>query len=65
MVLCLIVGCGNKTGKEQRSAKEKRFFRVPRVITHQGEYTEEMTAERRRKWICDKPRRLNRLYFGN
>ncbi len=51
MVLCLIVGCGNKTGKEQRSAKEKRFFRVPRVITHQGEYTEEMTAVRRRKWI--------------
>ena len=51
MVLCLIVGCGNKTGKKQRSAEKIRFFRIPRVVTHQGEYTEEMTAERRRKWI--------------
>lgn len=51
MVLCLIVGCGNKTGKAQRSAENIRFFRVPRVVVDQGECTEEMTADRRRKWI--------------
>ena len=31
--------------------KKIRFFHIPRVVTHQGEYTEEITAERRRKWI--------------
>ena len=28
------------------------FFRVPRVQYSQGEYTEELTSERRRMWIC-------------
>ena len=27
------------------------FFRVPRVIVNQGEYMEELTVERRRRWI--------------
>ena len=38
-------------GKKQRSAEKIRFFPIPHVVTHQGEYTEEMTAKRRRKWI--------------
>ena len=50
MVLCLIVGCGNKTGKA-RGDKETKFFRVPRVLTNQGDFMEELTVTRRRRWI--------------
>ena len=36
----------------RRAGKERtRFFRVPRVITNQGELIEELTWERRRGWI--------------
>lgn len=51
MVLCLIVGCGNKTGKIRPTAEKVSFFHVPRVVVNQGEYMEELTAERRRRWI--------------
>ena len=51
MVLCLIVGCGNKTGKRRAGKERTRFFRVPRVVTNQGEFIEELTSERRRRWI--------------
>ena len=51
MVLCLIVGCGNKTGKRRAGKETTRFFRVPRVVTNQGEIIEELTSERRRRWI--------------
>ena len=52
MVLCLIVNCGNKTGsKKPKSSEGIGFFRVPSVITNQGELIEELTSERRRRWI--------------
>ena len=51
MVLCLIVGCSNKTGKSKSGREKKIFFRVPRVITSQGELVEELTSTRRRLWI--------------
>ena len=56
MVLCLIVGCGEKTGRKRSEKREEdqkglKFSRVPAVITHQGEQTELLSAERRRKWI--------------
>ena len=51
MVLCLIVGCGNKTGKIRPTPEKVSFFRVPRVDVNQGEYMEELTLERRRSWI--------------
>ena len=51
MVLCLIVGCANKTGKSRGDKEKTRFFRVPRVITNQGEFFEELTSTRRRWWI--------------
>ena len=51
MVLCLIVGCGNKTGKIQPTIEKVSFFRVPRIVVNQGEYMEELTSERRRRWI--------------
>ena len=46
MVLCMIVGCSNKSGRHKVS-----FYRVPTVVKNQGEFMEELTAERRRKWI--------------
>ena len=46
MVLCMIVGCSNKSGWHKVS-----FYRVPTVVKDQGKFMEELTAERRRKWI--------------
>ena len=51
MVLCLIVRCSNKTGKSKSGREKKRLFRVPRVITSQGELVEELISTRRRLWI--------------
>ena len=52
MVLCLVVNCGNKTGsKKPKSSEGIGFFRVPSVITNQGKLIEELTSERRRRWI--------------
>ena len=39
MVLCLVISCGNKTGKKRSNVEKVRFFRYPRVIVNQGEYT--------------------------
>ena len=49
MVLCLMVCCGNKTGKSK--CKGVKFSRVPSVVKNQGEFWEELTEDRRRKWI--------------
>ena len=46
-----MVGCGNKTGKLHGDREKVRFFRVPRVIKHQGERAEDMSSSRRRQWI--------------
>ena len=43
----MIVGCGNDSAKR----KDISFFRVPKVIKHQGEQTEKLSEERRRLWI--------------
>ena len=47
MVLCLMVECSNKSGK----VKGVSFHRVPAVVTTKGEFMEELTRERRRRWI--------------
>lgn len=67
MVLCLVVNCGRKSGKRgkktdneedkgpnQKEDEEKSglsFSRVPTIITNEGEAMEELTRERRRRWI--------------
>ena len=43
----MIVGCGNVSAER----KDISFFRVPKVIKHQGEQTEKLSVERRRLWI--------------
>ena len=51
MVICLIVNCGNKTGKKSKKDQGIKFYLVPAVITDEGELIEKLTLERRRKWI--------------
>ena len=47
MVLCMIVGCGSKSGRD----KGVYFARIPSVITNQGEEAEKLSRERRMRWI--------------
>lgn len=45
--MCLIVGCSRKTGRD----KGIQLYRVPAVVTNQGPEVEELSIERRRRWI--------------
>ena len=47
MVLCIVWGCGSKSGKH----KGLGFFRIPKIITDQGEEYEELTRKHREGWI--------------
>ena len=47
MVLCLMVDCGSKSGRD----KCIYFARVPLVVSNQGEQAEELSRERRLRWI--------------
>ena len=38
MVLCIIVGCGNKSGKSsQKKDSVVKFSRVPKIVKNEGE----------------------------
>ena len=65
MVLCLVVNCGNKTGKKSKTELGIKFYRVPAVITDEGELIEKLTAERRRKWISAISRDLTEKKLSN
>ena len=41
------IGCSKRSGRD----KDVSFYRVPVIIRNEGELTEELTTERRRKWI--------------
>ena len=45
--MCLIVECSRKSG----GARGIRLCRVPAVVTNQGPEVEELSIERRRRWI--------------
>ena len=47
MVLCIVVGCGTKTGNKDGIGT----FRIPSVVKNQGEQMEELTTTRRERWI--------------
>ncbi|XP_067046027.1 uncharacterized protein [Acropora muricata] len=52
MVLCIIVGCGNKSGKSsQKKDSVVKFSRVPKIVKNEGEVIEELTTRRRQAWI--------------
>ena len=44
---CAVVGCGNRGGGENK----KSFYRLPAVITKQGEKTEDLSRRRREVWL--------------
>ena len=47
MVLCIVWGCESKSGKH----KGLGFFRIPKIITDQGEEYEELTRKRKERSI--------------
>ena len=47
MVLCVVFGCGSKSDRE----KGIGFYRIPSVINNKSAFEEELTTERREKWI--------------
>lgn len=47
MVLSIVWGCGSKSDKH----KGLGFFRIPKIITDQGEVYEELTREHRERSI--------------
>ena len=47
MVLCVVVGCSSKSRKH----KGFKLFRIPKVITNQGEEQEKLTTRRRNERI--------------
>lgn len=52
MVLCVIVGCGNKSGKSsQKKDSVVKFSRVAKIVKNEREVGEELTTRRRRAWI--------------
>ena len=47
MVLCVVFGCGSRSDRDKRIG----FYRLPSVVSNKGEFEEELTTERREKWI--------------
>ncbi len=48
MVLCAVVNCSNRN----TIYKEKQFFRLPAVVSHQGEQTLQLSKERQETWLA-------------
>ena len=48
MVICAVVGCSNRTERE----KGKLFFRLPAIVTHQGDKTHELSKKRQGEWLA-------------
>ena len=48
MVLCLIVGCSKRSGRD----KDVSFYRVPKIITNKGPRKEELSRRRRAGFIA-------------
>ncbi len=44
---CLVLNCSNNKAKR----KDLSFCRVPKIIKNQGEETENLSSERRRRWL--------------
>ena len=48
MNFCAVSDCSNRADKN----KEKSFYRLPAIITHQGAETETLSTRRRREWLA-------------
>ncbi len=52
MGICLMVGCGNKTGKKTKKGSENViFYRIPRLLAKQGDLAKELSATRQSLWL--------------
>ena len=52
MVLCIIVGCGNKSRKKfTKKDSVVKLSRVPKIVKNEGEMIEELMTRRRQAWI--------------
>ena len=62
MVICAIVGCGNRSNRD----KEKRFYRLPSIISHQGAQTESLSRDRQEAWLAKIKRKdiLPKQYYN-
>jgi hypothetical protein len=54
---CVVWGCTNRAGVGDSTIK---FYDIPKVITHQGKQTEELSSERRVLWLSQ----INRANFN-
>ena len=48
-VLCAVFDCCHNAGKD----KNYSYFRIPKVITSQGEKTKKLTKQRRARWLAN------------
>ena len=48
MVIYAVLKCGNRSGRD----KGKRVFRLPSIITHQGEKALELSRQRQLQWLA-------------
>ena len=53
---CRVLGCHNRSDRE----KDLHFYRLPYVITNQGEDGHNISADRRRLWLA----KLNQDFSG-
>ena len=44
---CAVLGCGNRANR----GEDKRYYRLPSVITHQGQETLDWMTRRRAEWL--------------
>ena len=52
LLLCIIVGCGNKNGKSsQKRDSVVKFSRVPKIVKNEGEVIEELTPRKGWAWL--------------
>ena len=59
LVLCLIIGCGNKTGKIRPTAEKLSFFRVHMLLSTKEEFTQVYCGAKKKVDFCDQQRGLN------
>ncbi|XP_013406439.1 uncharacterized protein LOC106170924 [Lingula anatina] len=46
---CAVFGCSNRRNREN----DRSYYRLPKVITHQGDQTKELSQARRDKWLSN------------
>ena len=53
---CRVLGCHNRSDRESG----RQYYRLPEIITREGEKTQQLSSERRRLWLA----KLNQDFKG-